>query len=254
MTESRSVWRSKYLFALVAGSIIGAVMVIPYGNALIGRRFSTGGLIFAYVLQTFLNYGLFGLGLAAAQKVGIARPVLKGWDERREDRTELRNSIRLAVILAIASVAAIYAIGSIGPSLDLKPTVTLPSAGIATMASIGAGVSEEIMLRLFVMSIVAFLLLKVIPSRNASIRIAIVTASLLFGAMHLPLASSIGTLTFASGAVVVLANAAAGTAFGWLYWKRGLVAAMISHTFLDLIIKVLLPAIFILLHIDPMKK
>jgi membrane protease YdiL (CAAX protease family) len=35
-----------------------------------------------------------------------------------------------------------------------------------------------------------------------------------------------------------------GLVFGWLYWRRGLVAAMLAHFGLDLVLKVFIPLLF----------
>jgi membrane protease YdiL (CAAX protease family) len=58
---------------------------------------------------------------------------------------------------------------------------------------------------------------------------AIGVSAVLFGVGHLPaLAQAVG-LTPALIARTVLLNAVAGVAFGWLYWRRSLEAAMVAH-------------------------
>ena len=55
-------------------------------------------------------------------------------------------------------------------------------------------------------------------------------SALLFGAGHLPAASVlIGRLTTDIMLFVVGANAVFGGIFGYLFWRRGLEAAMIAH-------------------------
>ncbi len=41
----------------------------------------------------------------------------------------------------------------------------------------------------------------------------------------------------------IMLNGLAGLAFGWLYWRRGLEAAMVSHGAVALILHVAVPAI-----------
>jgi hypothetical protein len=68
-----------------------------------------------------------------------------------------------------------------------------------------------------------------------------VIAALLFGAMHLPQADSLVGLTPAVVAYTLLGNGIAGTVFGWLYWKHGLVSAMAAHFSTDLVLHVIAP-------------
>lgn len=59
---------------------------------------------------------------------------------------------------------------------------------------------------------------------------------LIFAAFPVPLALSLIWKT-------VVGNSLAALAFGWLYWKRGLVSAMLSHCLLDVCIYVLVPSL-----------
>jgi membrane protease YdiL (CAAX protease family) len=60
--------------------------------------------------------------------------------------------------------------------------------------------------------------------------LAIAASALLFGAGHLPAARVLLGAIDPDVLVFVLGvNAAFGVLFGWLYWKRGLEAAMIAH-------------------------
>ena len=65
---------------------------------------------------------------------------------------------------------------------------------------------------------------------------AIVSAAVLFGAGHLPLAAQLGPLTAAIVSRVIAYNAIAGLVFGTLYWKRGLEHAMLAHFCADLVL------------------
>jgi membrane protease YdiL (CAAX protease family) len=40
---------------------------------------------------------------------------------------------------------------------------------------------------------------------------------------------------------VVLGNGLPGMIFGWLYWRRGLMAAIVAHFGFDLVLKVIIP-------------
>jgi membrane protease YdiL (CAAX protease family) len=103
-------------------------------------------------------------------------------------------------------------------------------------------VIEEVMLRLFAMSLIAWLLQKMFPKKAVSsypLIIANILCSLLFAAGHLPATF----LTIGSSATVIfrcfLLNGGLGLLFGWLYRKHGLQYAMIAHGGCHLISKLI---------------
>lgn len=96
------------------------------------------------------------------------------------------------------------------------------------------GITEELMLRWGFMSVVAWGIWRLTrrglaplgPTRMWS---AILVAALVFGIGHLPAVLTLVPLTSTVVMRTVLLNALAGVAFGWLFWRRGLEAAMVAH-------------------------
>ena len=124
--------------------------------------------------------------------------------------------------------------------------IHLPPIWMTVLASLGAGIYEEIWFRLAAMTLVAWLLKQVTGRNGSALSIlwtANLAAALLFGAAHLPQASGLAPLTPSLIAAVLVGNGCIGMACGWLYWRRGLVAAMIAHTTADLVLKVAIPLI-----------
>jgi len=74
----------------------------------------------------------------------------------------------------------------------------------------------------------------------AVIWIANILAAVLFGLGHLPTTALLVPLTPIVIARAIVLNGLLGIVFGWLYWKRGLEAAMISHFSADIVLHVLL--------------
>jgi membrane protease YdiL (CAAX protease family) len=71
-----------------------------------------------------------------------------------------------------------------------------------------------------------------------------VLATLLFGVVHLPQAAALGGgLPASSVASVLLGNCLGGVVFGWLYGKRGLLAAVTAHFAADIVLHVIAPVI-----------
>jgi membrane protease YdiL (CAAX protease family) len=113
------------------------------------------------------------------------------------------------------------------------------------------GIIEELMLRLFIMSLLVFLLKKFaslssdenIP--NWMYIVAIIVSSILFAAGHLPAAAQMFGLSVLMVTRILILNGIGGLGFGYLYWKKGLgysmLAHMLTHIFNQLI---LLPLFF----------
>lgn len=114
-------------------------------------------------------------------------------------------------------------------SYSVKPTVSYLIAAV-----IYGGVIEEVMLRLFWMTLVVFVLWKVFDRKNARPSTAIlitanIIAALLFAAGHLPATATMLGLSPMIVFRCFLLNGGIGLLFGWLYRKYGLRYAMIAH-------------------------
>jgi len=114
-------------------------------------------------------------------------------------------------------------------SYNAKPTVPYLIASV-----IYGGVIEEVMLRLFLMSLVVFILWKIFdrksdhPSTWIFITANIISA-LLFAASHLPATATMFGLSPMIVFRCFLLNGGCGLLFGWLYRKYGLRYSMIAH-------------------------
>jgi len=58
---------------------------------------------------------------------------------------------------------------------------------------------------------------------------AILISSIVFGLGHLPIAVALGSLSITIGLYIVIANSIFGLIAGYLYWRKGLEAAIIAH-------------------------
>ena len=109
-----------------------------------------------------------------------------------------------------------------------------PSVPFMLAAVLYGGVIEEVMMRLFMMSLVAFILHKIFgkkaESPAAGILVAAnVIAALLFAAGHLPGTAAMMGITPMILFRCFLLNGGFGLLFGWLYRKYGLRYAMLAH-------------------------
>lgn len=117
-----------------------------------------------------------------------------------------------------------------------------PPLWAGALASIYGAVNEEVLLRLFLFTFCYFLVgkcLKIGASNRPIILWGVnIFVALLFGVGHLPAAFKLGPLSSVEVVRVLFLNAVAGVVFGWLYWSRGIGAAIISHFAADFILHV----------------
>jgi hypothetical protein len=241
--------RWTYVASLTVLVAIGVVLSLPYSLQLaaVGPLYqqpSGWDLPFGVVLQTTLLYVVIRLGLKLGPAVNLGWPPLVGW--RDGTRSTRRAFGALAMAALLAAVAALVLALAIRPMSGAATAQLAPLAPWAvTLASVSAGIQEEVLFRLGAMTVVAWLLTRFRMGLTHPVVVvwsANCVAAILFGASHLPLISR-GAATPAVVAFILGVNGIVGLMCGWLFWRKGLIAAMTAHAVFDLVLKVLLPAL-----------
>ncbi len=240
----KSYWKTLLFFAVIglAGGFFTGLYLLDSYPAEIRQQLldelETAGLgqLPADVLMgavTALQSAGYGLILGAAgiflgKKTGLWK------DERALTRKPLVISAAASVVGGLTLILPdLLFFGryseAIMNSYAAKPTVPYLLATVTYGAVI-----EEVMLRLFLMSLIAFILHKVLGKgrdkpTNGILIAANVGAALLFAAGHLPAT----VLLLGTSPLILfrcfLLNGGFGLLFGWLYRKYGLRYAMIAH-------------------------
>lgn len=245
-------WR--IFFMLLSVSIISVFAVFPYVVTLQGSllRQVHQPLIVIFLLQLLQSIILFSIaifiGLYLTKKVNFSLPLLESVMNRPNAKKVLVDIAPISIVLGIIAAVSIYVVDFV---------FTFQGAAISTshnpapiwqrlLAAFYGGTTEEILMRLFVMTLFVWLGLKITGNqyRNTIISIAILLSAILFGLGHLPITSSLTTITQVIVVRAVVLNGIGGIIFGLLYWKKGLEAAMISHLTADIFLLVLLPSLF----------
>ncbi len=171
-------------------------------------------------------------GTVLAPRVGLAAPAFEAFARRRSVARALAPQLPLGVLGGVVGGVALLAVGALAPSALAESGAT-PLPLVARM--LYGGITEELLLRWGVMSLVAWLLSRrfhrtgsAAPT-SALMWAAIVLSALVFGAGHLPAVALATPLTLPVVSYIVLANTALGVLFGVLFWRRGLEAAMLAH-------------------------
>ncbi|HJR81445.1 MAG TPA: CPBP family intramembrane glutamic endopeptidase [Anaerolineales bacterium] len=254
----------KVFFILWAAAIFGVVAVIPYslelqGNALenLDLPISLPVLVAIQVAQNALLFGLLIIvGLLFASRIGLGAPILEARVQGETAMDQIRAILPVSIIVGV--IAALLIIGldlaifqpallrELGESANfLSLDNAQPAAWKGFLASFYGGIVEEILLRLFLMSFLAWVGKFVSHTHDgfptsAVLWIANILAALIFGLAHLPATATLIPLTPLVITRAILLNGLGGVAFGWLYWKRGLEAAMVAHFSADIVLHVLL--------------
>lgn len=230
----RKYWKTLLFFVLaglVGGFFVGLYQLDSYPEEIRQEIAAQGidpvllGIITAVQAA---GYGLIlgAAGILLGKKIGLWK------DERKLEKKPLILTAITAILggmLLILSDLLFFGNYSevIRESYAVKPTVTYILAAV-----VYGGVIEEVMLRLFFMSLLAFLLQKLFRKGSGTTGLLIAAnliAALLFAAGHLPATAMLMDLTPMILFRCFLLNGGLGLAFGWLYRKFGLRYAMLAH-------------------------
>ena len=191
-----------------------------------------------------------GVGLFAGRKLGLGAPLLEAWLYGRQSRQSVRGSLGFGALVGIAvGVVVLVPLLIAAPYLPGLPLVSAGRAALWKRVIVGlyGGIDEEILTRLFMLSLFAWLGTKVFRKHEAGLSatifwIANIVAAILFGLGHLPSASLVMQITPAVVALALILNGIPAVTFGYLYWRRGLESAMIAHFCADFVLYAIGPA------------
>lgn len=192
---------------------------------------------------TAYQSALYGLVMGAAG-IFLGRKVGLWKDERSITKKPIWAAIAVAIIGGLALILPDLLYFGKHIPVVMDSYAAKPTAVYILAAMLYGGVIEEVMLRLFFLSLVAFILHKIFGRKRempatAVLVAANIVAALLFAAAHLPAT----LLMIGSSPIIIfrcfLLNGGFGLLFGWLYRKYGLRYAMIAHAGCHLVSKLI---------------
>lgn len=246
--------RLRALAVLGAVCAFGGAAVVPYQLQMAPMDVELPLPVPAVALVSGLQVGVLctvlgGLGWWAAGAVGLPTPLLDRL--AGEGDGPARGTLVKAALVGALLAACIVPLDLFVLLPALPPSkVPLPEGSpfLGLLASVYGGVNEEVLTRLFLVSVGVWGLSW--PARRAgrpaptwAFVVAILGSAGLFGALHLPTAAMLWDLTPLVVGRILLLNVALAVPFGWLYWRWGLVAAMVAHFCADLVLHVLTPVL-----------
>lgn len=247
-------WR--IFFILLAMSLLSVIAVFPYVLTLQGEVIKKTGLpvLIIFLLQFMQSAILFSIaiftGLFLSGKINLHAPVLEAWTRNKDYKKMLRKIFPASFITGSITALIIYAADFL---FTLEGAAITTAKNIAPvwqklLAAFYGGITEEILMRLFLMSFFAWMGMKIAGKylgERTIIIISILLAAVIFGLGHLPITASLTNITTLIIARAVVLNGIGGIVFGWLFWKKGLESAIIAHFSADIFLLTIFPLIFV---------
>lgn len=249
--------RHKIIGIVMLMGVLAALLSLPYlwglfGSVLEEARHELGvsePLFNALLIgQSALLYGVAALiGGLLYRRAGFRLPFLERLVGGEKSEVNLGRwtlwSLGTGLLVAIVMVAGDYFFYVLGSPLSFAEA-ELPAWWAGILASISAGIGEELLMRFFFMTLLTLALVNLLRLPPAvGVWAAILLAALLFGLLHLPATRELAELTPLVVTRALLLNGIAGVAFGWLYWRKGLESAITAHIFADALLYGLLPGL-----------
>lgn len=250
----------KIYFILLSASALSIIAIMPFiltiqGDILKEVPMPLSLVVLIIVAQSIFLFAILTfIGLKLSSKLGFKMPIIEKFVAKENIDFNLNSIIKTSAMLGSLAGIAIILLDFVFFKFGLESLFKEISVPIwqGFLASFYGGISEEIVMRLFFMTFIVWLISKItkikgrIIENNLIIWISIFIAALLFGIGHLPITSELMTITPLIVFRALLLNGVGGVIFGWLYWKKGLEAAIIAHFSADIIIYVCLPIILMM--------
>ena len=177
------------------------------------------------------------IGIGCAYRVGLSSHLIDHWVFHTAKSLSFAVEMKWSLGVGAAAALVLFLLDQLmQPALPeaLRATNTEPSWLNLLTAMFYGGITEEILMRWGLMSLLVWIAWKglkqgvTLPSQGIY-QGAIVLAALVFGLLHLPATAAIVPLTPVVIIRALLLNGIAGIAFGWLFWQSSLEAAMLAH-------------------------
>ena len=234
----------KFLLFVLCSGLIGGYCIalyLPdmYSQEMLQQMQEQGMTTEMLALSGAVQYGIIygvilaAIGLAISKKVGL-------WKGFRFDKDAVAPTAIITIIAALCLFPGDKLI--FGPFNSWVNDQYNISPGLPKIISglLVGGVIEEVMMRLFFMSLLVLIISKLFYRHEKDIPVRVfavanIISALLFAAGHLPGTAAMTTLTPIVLFRCFLFNGGLGLCFGYLYRKYGIGYAMIAHGFAHLI-------------------
>jgi Type II CAAX prenyl endopeptidase Rce1-like len=251
-------WRLFWI--LFGATVLSILAVLPMTFDLLGGLLDQVELpaplpllVLIGAVQNLALIGIMvGVGLKLGKRLGLGPKLTEAWLAGSLQKRDVWSALKTGLITGLGVSAILL------PAL-LILAMRLPNLPFVSAAKIAlwkrvlicfyGGIYEEVLARLFLLSLFAWLLnrswRRAGPPGSAAFWTANAVVAVLFALGHLPSASFVMPITPLVVVAALLLNGVAALAFGWLYRKYSLETAMVAHFTADFMLYVVGPYLLI---------
>jgi membrane protease YdiL (CAAX protease family) len=254
--KEKKQYRRQVSITVLSLFVIGSILNLPFSRAVKKINIEAGNTkvnlnesIFTDIITIGFSSLIVGaiavfIGLWVSSRTNLGAPLIARFFSKKPIREIIkRDAIISSVVLA--AIVSIILLGFFEIQKEFYPVahkLSRPSKPYYALVSFSAGITEEILFRLGLMSWIISgiqFLKKIELPTNKMVWTGILVSALFFGLFHLPLSTNFVELTPFTIGVTMIGNCITGTTFGWIFWKRGLLVAILSHITFDLVFHVI---------------
>ncbi len=254
-SDLAKTYRLKVSMFVAVLFVVGALLNIPFSRALKELKIESGdssivqNSVLTDVMQVALSSLVLGsiltfIGIWLSIKTRLGAPLITSmFSKFKLNATELWKSIGWS--MGYATITAVMLLGVFHIQKIYYPVEGIldrPDKFYYFFVSFSAGITEEIIFRLCLLSIIVAVFQWISKSEQPTNPImwsGILITGIFFGLIHLPLSQNFNELTLFTVGMTMIGNLITGTLYGWIYWKRGLLIAIIAHVTFDLVFHVI---------------
>lgn len=253
-------WKMKLVLLLTVLGFIGIISIIPYSMATLMNDQSIPDFIpiplvlaINSISSTVQIFIMVLLGVRMQWRTSLRAPILEGLLYGKKIPKISGKWMLIGILGSLIGTVIILLL----EVFVFVPAIEMPEGQTVSttwwqglLAMFYGGFTEELMLRLFMMTLIVCFLAWISKKAGNQIPasyyyIGIILAAILFGLGHLPATYQIfGELTSILVIRALVLNGLLGIWFGYLYWKKGLEYAMIAHMSADFFLHVVFNSIF----------
>ena len=226
---------------LYALTLVAQFTSLAFGRSQLQQGLSTM-LLPSLAYLSLLTLPAVWVGLRLGPSLGLGAPRFAALLARRKGT--LRAMVSDGAVAGIAGLLLGAAFLALRVAVQPLLPEALPEPGFrgvlgGAAVSFGAAVGEEVWFRLGLMTLLVWLAVRLSGRREPSGAIVwgvITITGLGFGLAHVPQLVAYGVTAPMAVASTVLGNVAVGMLYGWCYWRRSLLAAMVAHFSVDIVL------------------
>ena len=223
-----------YFSALYQMDILGEEMMAE----VLAQLGSVGAFVAVYIVQIAVYMLFMGFGgYLLAEKTGLMKPF-------RLEKATVAKTLPLCVLAGALFSLDYWTFGAWIPAIREATDSTL-NFRVVMASVVYGGVVEEVMMRLFFMSLLSFLGWKIFFRKQEKAPVGViiaanVLAAALFAAGHLPATTLLfGEITPLLLFRCFLFNGGFGLFFGWMYRRYGFQYAILGHMLAHIVSKLI---------------